>query len=107
MKAPKIDIDFMGGQKRVIPERQLWLTVILQAAEDLFFLPKSTNTKSRYAIEKIQKAKNIRKSAYSFLFLNTPLFVKYRRLVFENAGVAIPEMGKLRQRADEFEAENS
>ena len=107
MKAPKIDIDFMGGQKRVIPERQLWLTVILQAAEDLFFLPKSTNTKSRYAIEKIQKAKNIRKSAYSFLFLNTPLFVEHRRFVFESAGIGLLEMRALRKKADEFEAENS
>ena len=107
MKAPKIDIDFIGGQKRVIPECQLWLTVILQAAEDLFLLPKLTNTKSRHTIEKMRWAKNIRKSAYNFLFLNTPLFVEHRRFVFENAGVAIPDMEKLRRRADDFEAENS
>ena len=107
VKAPKIDIDFMGGQKRVIPERQLWLTVILRATEDLFFLPKLTNTKSCYAIGKTKQAKNIRKSAYSFLFLNTPLFVEHRQFVFENAGVTIPEMRKLRRRADEFEVENS
>ena len=107
MKAPKIDIDFAEGQKRDTSYCQLWLAVIHQAVEDLFFLPKLTNTKSRYVVEKMRSAKNIRKSAYSFLFLNTPLFVEHRRFVFESAGIGMLEMGKLRQRADDFEAENS
>ena len=107
VRAPKIDIDFAEGQQRSVPGRRVWCAVIHQAVEDLFFLPKLTNTKSRYVVEKMRSAKNIRKSAYNFLFLNAPSFMEHRRLVFENAGIALIEMGALRKRANEFETENS
>ena len=107
VKAPKIDISHTEGQRRDTPERRLWQAVVLCAVDDLFLLPKLTDTQSPYAIEKMQQAKNIRKSAYSFLFVNTPLFAEHRQFVFESAGVAMPEMRELRTKADRFEAENS
>lgn len=102
-----ISINYMEGQGRGIPETQLWCAVIHKAVDDLFFLPESKNTQSHYAIEAMREAKNIRKSAYNFLFLNSPLFAEYRRFVFECAGIGVLKMSKLRRRADRFEAENS
>lgn len=106
MKAPKIAAQRYDIPE-VIPEVQLWIAIIQQAVDDLFFLPKFTNTKSPYTIEKMRIAKNIRASAYSFLFVNTPAFAAYRRFVFECAGIGVLNMSKLRQRADKFETENS
>lgn len=104
-KMLKVDISHTDWYNT--PEQQLWCAVILRAVEDLFFVPKLRNTKAHYAVEQIQIAKNVRKSAYSFLFANAPLFAEHRRFVFESAGMAMLEMRELRARADRFEVENS
>ena len=102
----KINIDYVEGRERDIPERVLWINIIQRAVDDLFFLPQLRNTKPISASKQMQFAKNTRKSAYNFLFLNSPLFAEYRRFVFENAGIELVKMKGLRRRADRFEAEN-
>lgn len=109
MEKLKIDVNYIGGQKRDIPEVRYWREIIEQAKKDLFWLPKQKTPKAAWAIERMREVKLIRRSAYNFLFGNAPSFLEYRRIVFENAGQVTDsfEMRELRKRADRFEAENS
>lgn len=78
-------------------EQRLWLAVVAKAAEDLFF--------SDGKMQGGKYSSLVRKSAYSFLFSNAPSLARYRKLVFENAGLnpKYPKWRELRKQADEFE----
>ena len=87
------------------PVRNLWIAVINQAIEDLFYMPRFTHMQSQYCKDKLKEAMLIRRSARSFLFSNSPMFQQHRTFVFEMAGIALGlNLRQLRKRANEFEA---